>query len=148
MADCQHVTKLHEAFTEQDDLHILTELCAGGTLADKVAMEGPLPKATAAKFLEALAHFANDCAKQGMAYWYSFAPRYFRPDSVQNRLPEARMPGFVTKTWSVELEHHFYTFLPFNSKLCSVKYNKTCMSEIWVGVMNNRQQILHQRQAN
>ena len=62
MAGCQHVTKLHEAFTEQDNLHILTELCAGGTLADKVAEEGPLPKATAAKFLEALANFANDCA--------------------------------------------------------------------------------------
>lgn len=65
MADCKHVTKLHEAFTEGDNLNMLTELCAGGTLADKVDREGPLPTATAAKFLEALANFANDCAHKG-----------------------------------------------------------------------------------
>ena len=65
MSDCEHVTKLHEAFTEGDNLNILTELCAGGTLADKIDREGPLPTATAAKFLEALANFANDCIRKG-----------------------------------------------------------------------------------
>ena len=65
MADCEHLTKLHEAFKDGDNLNILTELCAWGTLADKVDRDGPLPTATAAKFLEALANFANDCIQKG-----------------------------------------------------------------------------------
>lgn len=85
MDDCQHVTKLHEAFVQGDNLHILTELCAGGTLADKVKKEGPLPKANAARFLEALANFALDCIHQGTDLWYSIAPWYCRPDSVSLR---------------------------------------------------------------
>ena len=81
MDDCQHVTTLHEAFEQGDNLHILTELCAGGTLADKVKKEGPLPKATAARFLEALANFVNDCTHRGTEFWHSLAPWYCRPDS-------------------------------------------------------------------
>ena len=65
MADCEHITKLHEAFTEINNFNILTELCAGGTLADKFDKDGPLPTATAAKFLKALANFANDCIHEG-----------------------------------------------------------------------------------
>lgn len=66
MAGYQHVTKLREAFTRADSLYILTELCVGGTLADKVDREGPLPKGTAAKFLQTLAEFANDCLREGI----------------------------------------------------------------------------------
>ena len=65
MADCEHITKLYEAFAEGDNLNILTELCTGGTLANKFERNGPLPTATAAKFLKALANFANDCIHKG-----------------------------------------------------------------------------------
>ena len=64
-ADCENIAKLHKAFTEGNNLNILTELCAGGTLADKVDRDGPLPTATAAKFSKALANFANDCRHKG-----------------------------------------------------------------------------------
>lgn len=65
MSEYTNVTTLHDSFWVADTLYILLELCAGGTLADKVKAEGPLPRGTAARFLETLANFANDCLNQG-----------------------------------------------------------------------------------
>ena len=67
MSDYQHVTKLHEAFWEAETLYICTELCTGGTLADKIRTDGPTHRSTAARFLKTLADFANDCLYEGTA---------------------------------------------------------------------------------
>lgn len=66
MSEYTNVITLHDSFWVADTLYILTELCTGGTLADKVKTEGPLPRGTAARFLEVLANFANDCLDQGI----------------------------------------------------------------------------------
>lgn len=65
MSAYQHVTRLHEAFWVADTLYMCIELCAGGTLADKIETDGPIPKGTAARFLTTLADFANHCLYEG-----------------------------------------------------------------------------------
>ncbi len=65
MSKYTNVTTLQDSFWVTDMLYILIELCTGGTLADKVKAEGPLPGGTAARFLETLANFANDCLNKG-----------------------------------------------------------------------------------
>ena len=48
MCAYQHVTRLHDSFWVADTLYICTELCAGGTLADRIEADGPMAKGTAA----------------------------------------------------------------------------------------------------
>ena len=65
MCAYQHVIRLHDSFWVADTLYICTELCAGGTLADRIEADGPMAKGTAARFLKTLADFANDCLYEG-----------------------------------------------------------------------------------
>ena len=65
MCAYQHVTRLHDSFWVADTLYICTDLCAGGTLADRIEADGPMTKGTAARFLKTLADFANDCLYEG-----------------------------------------------------------------------------------
>lgn len=82
MAQCEHVLKLIVSFQVEDELHIMTELCAGDTLLDMIKREGGrLPSSTAARILQALAEFANACLSEGSL--------------MQLRLPTKQDPGTV-----------------------------------------------------
>ena len=46
--------------------HIITELCDGGSLQDRVDSQGFLPSKIAANYLQTLAEFAMECHSKGM----------------------------------------------------------------------------------
>ena len=65
MGDSCLVTRLHETICGIGTISFLTEFCAGGTIAEKVEREGPLPSSIAAKVLATLAEFAELCIAKG-----------------------------------------------------------------------------------
>ena len=65
VGDSRLVTRLQETIRWMGTVNFLTDFCAGGSLAEKVQREGPLPSSAAAKILTTLAEFAELCIHKG-----------------------------------------------------------------------------------
>ena len=66
MQNSKHVVEVHETVRVGGEAHFIMEYCEGGTLLDLINREGRVSSSTAARILEALAEFANDCLAAGI----------------------------------------------------------------------------------
>lgn len=60
------VTQAHELIVEEAEAHILTELCRGGSLHERVVSEGAFAPSLVVKHLQTLAEFTVACHGKGM----------------------------------------------------------------------------------
>ncbi|KAK1309513.1 Phosphoenolpyruvate carboxylase kinase 2 [Acorus calamus] len=75
-ASPDNVVQIHAVYEDEDDLHIVLDLCQPSDLFDRISLHGPFPEAAAAAVFVPLMEAIAGCHRWGVAH------RDVKPDNV------------------------------------------------------------------